>query len=132
MLKVATPFPYASLETEMMRTERSAGVLTGGAGVGCGVGGVGVGTGVGVGVGAGEGVGGVGVGAGVGVPTGLIFTVAEPCASVPVAVGMKRTVSGTSRDAVPEWNGTTVISLVVLVRAKAAPQGMPLRPPATA
>ena len=142
MSKTAVPLPYPSAVTEIIRTERSAGVFGDGAGAGAGAG-VGVGAGVGMGVGAGVGVGdgvgmGVGVGEGVGVVTGAgeIFTLALPCASfvacpeLEVALGMKIMETGTSRAALPLRNGVTETVLSMLAIVKAAPQGIPFMPPA--
>ena len=108
--------PAASVDTEVIRTERSAGVETGW--------GVGAGTGSGAGVGWGAGSG-VGVGA-TGISAGMTVVVAEPWAcGVLVELGMKIIESGTASAFSPERTGVTENFLSVLAMVKAAPQGIP-------
>ena len=60
----------------------------------------------------------------------VIVTVALPCARVPVALGMKMTVSGTESVEVPERSGVRESVLLSPETLKAAPQGMPFGVPA--
>lgn len=133
MSKTAVPLPPASTDTEMMRTERSAGdagTLTG-VGVGDGVGeGAGEGAGAGAGVGCTE-----GEGEGVALARGAIFTVALPSARsvgspelVEVALGRKITVRGVLRSDVPERYGVSDIVFPVPPSVYAAPHGIPTLP----
>src|SRR3989344_5174739 len=124
MSNVATPWPDASTFTEMIRTERSAGVF---------------GTGAGVGDGVGVGVVGVDAGAGVVISKGAgeILTVALPRACrvacpelVEVALGMKMMERGTSSGSAPERIGVMERIFSSLGTVKAAPQGMVFRIPA--